>query len=218
VADRKITCPRVLARPVPFVLALDLGDGHVALVDDGEEVLGEEVEQGVGRLPRLAAVEVAAVVLDAVHHPDLGQHLEVVLGAQPQPLGLEQFVLGLEHLEPLAQLHLDRLDGPPGGLVPGHVVGGGEDHQLLEIVTQVPGEGVELADALDGVAEELDAHGLLLVGGMQFDGVAPDPEAAPAEHGVVAVVVEVDQLAQQAALVDGVARPQHQDPAAVLVG
>ncbi len=80
----------LLAGPVTLVLAVDLGDGHVALVDDGEEVRGEEVEQGVGRLARAAAVEVAAVVLDAVAHPHLGQHLEVVLGPQPQALGLEQ--------------------------------------------------------------------------------------------------------------------------------
>ena len=51
------------------------------------------------------------------------------------------------------------------------------------------------------VPEELDAHGLLLVGGVQLHGVAPDPELAPGEDGVVAVVVQVDQLAQQVALV-----------------
>ena len=69
-----------------------------------------------------------------------------------------------------------------------------------------PVRASKLADPLHLVAEELDAHGLLLVGGVELDGVAPHPEAAPGEHGVVAVVVELHQLAQQAALVDGVAR------------
>ena len=58
-------------------------------------VLREEVEERVGGLPRRAAVEVAAVVLDARADARLGQHLEVVLGADPQPLGLEQLALGL---------------------------------------------------------------------------------------------------------------------------
>ena len=208
----------VLAGAVALVLAVDLGDGHVGLVDDGEEVLGEEVEQGVGRLPRLPAVEVAAVVLDAVDHAHLGQHLQVVLGPQPEALGLQQLVLLLEDGQPLPQLDLDGLDGPPGRLVPGHVVGGGEDDQLLQIVAQVAGEGVELADPLHRVAEELDADGLLLVGRVDLDGVAPDPEAAPAEDGVVAVVVEVDQTAEDGPLVDGVARLEDEDPVPVLVG
>ncbi len=54
----------VLARPVPGVLPVQLGHGHVALVDHAQVVLGEEVQQRVGRLPRCPAVEVAAVVLD----------------------------------------------------------------------------------------------------------------------------------------------------------
>ena len=73
-----------------------------------EVVLGEEVEQRVRRLARRAAVEVAAVVLDAGADAGLGQHLEVVLGAHPEALGLEQLALLLELLQALAQLDLDR--------------------------------------------------------------------------------------------------------------
>ena len=116
------------------------------------------------------------------------------------------------------QLGLDGLDGPLHGLVAGHVVGGGEHDQLLDLLPDVAGEGVEAADPLHLVAEQLDAHGLLLVGGVELDGVAPHPEVAPGEHGVVAVVVEVHQLAQQVALVDGVAGAHHEDPLAVLLG
>ena len=42
---------RLLARPVALVLPVDLGHRHVALVDHGQEVLGEEVEQGVRAAP-----------------------------------------------------------------------------------------------------------------------------------------------------------------------
>ncbi len=80
-------------------------------------------------------------------------------------------------------------------------MGGGEHHQLVDVLADVAGEGVEAPDPLHLVAEELDAHRLLLVGGMELDGVAPHPEMAAGEHGVVAVVVQVHQLAQQVALV-----------------
>ena len=81
----------LLARPVAGVLAAYLRQGHVALVQDDQVVLGEEVHQGEGRYARSPAVEVAAVVLHPAAHAGLGQHLEVVLGAHPEPLGLEQF-------------------------------------------------------------------------------------------------------------------------------
>ena len=87
---------RLLAGAVALVLAVELGDGDVGLVDHHQEVVGEVVEQGVGRLARLPAVEWGGVVLDAVAVADLGHHLEVVLGAHAQPLGLEQLALGLE--------------------------------------------------------------------------------------------------------------------------
>ena len=61
----------VLAGPVALVLAVQLRDGDVALVDDEQPVLGEVVEQRVGRLARRAPVEVAAVVLDAGAAADL---------------------------------------------------------------------------------------------------------------------------------------------------
>ncbi len=47
-----------LARPVPFVLPADLRDRHVGLVDDGQIVVGEVVEERVRGLTRLTTVEV----------------------------------------------------------------------------------------------------------------------------------------------------------------
>ena len=192
----------VLAGAVAGVLAVQLGHGHVALVDDAEVVLGEEVEQRVGRLARGAAVEVAAVVLDARADAGLGQHLEVVLGAHPEALGLEQLALLLELLEALAQLDLDGADGPLDDLVAGDVVGGGVDGDVLHLVAHLAGQDVEGHDALDGVAEELDPQRLLLVGRVDLDRVAPGPEGAPDEVDVVAGVLQVDEPAQHVALVD----------------
>ena len=42
----------LLAAAVALVLAVELRDRHVALVDDQQEVVGEEVEQRVGGLAR----------------------------------------------------------------------------------------------------------------------------------------------------------------------
>ena len=54
-----------LAGVVTAVHRMYLRKGHVALVDEGYEVLGEVVDEAEGALALLAAVEVAGVVLDS---------------------------------------------------------------------------------------------------------------------------------------------------------
>ena len=96
-------------------------------------------------------------------------------------------------------MRVDRLAHP---LVAGDVVGGRVDHQLVEHGDLLAGERVDHLDALDLVAEELDADGRLLVGGVHLDGVAAHAELAAHEVHVVALVAHVDELPQHAALVD----------------
>jgi hypothetical protein len=84
---------RPLARLVAVVHRPHLRDRLVALVDDREVVRREVVEERRGRLPRLAAGEVARVVLDPGAVPDLAHHLEVEARPLLEALGLEQLVL-----------------------------------------------------------------------------------------------------------------------------
>ena len=65
---------------------------------------------------------------------------------------------------------------------------------------------------------ELDAHRGLVVGGVQLDGVAPHPELAPHQVHVVALVLHVDQLAEDRALVVDLARANSEELVLVLVG
>ncbi len=65
----------------------------------------------------------------------------------------------------------------------------------------LPRQRVEGRDPLNLVTEQLDADGVLLVGGVNLDGVSPDPELAPHQVGVIALVLHVDQPAQNGALV-----------------
>ena len=103
-------------------------------------------------------------------------------------------------------------------LVAGAVVGVGEDHQFVELVADLAGHHVEGPDALDGVAEELDADGLALVGGVDLHGVAPGPELPAGQGHVVPRVLELHQPPEQGPLVVLLAGVQGDDPVAVLVG
>ena len=60
------------------------------------------------------------------------------------------------------------------------------------------GDGVELADAVDLIPEELHPDGLvLIIGRIQLHRVAPDPEHVALESDVVALIADLHQAAQQ---------------------
>ncbi len=208
----------LLAGAVALVLAVQLRHGHVRLVEDHEVVVGEEVEQGVRRRAPTAALDGSGVVLDAVAEAELLHHLEVVLGAHAQALRLEQLALGLEPGQALLQLGLDAGDGRLHALFAGHVVGGREHDELVEGGHQLAGEGIDLGDGLDLVAEELDAHGVLVVGRVDLDGVAADAELAAHEVHVVALVLHVDEAPEDVPLLVLLADPDVQQLLLVLLG
>ena len=206
-----------LARHVALVHRADLRHGDVGLVDDEEEVLGEVVEQAVRRRSPGPAVDVQAVVLDAGAGPDLAHHLDVVGGAHPQPLGLEQLALLLERGELVLELELDAADRPLHPLGTGDVVRRREDVHLRLLAHDLAGQRVQRVDALDLVAEELDPDRELLVDRDDLDGVAPHPERAAGEREVVAGVLHLHEPAQQLVALDLEADPEPGHPVDVLL-
>ena len=116
---------RDLARAVALVHAADLRHGDVALIDDANHVLGEVVDERERGLAGLAAVQVARVVLDAVGEAHGLEHLQVVVRALLQALGLQELVLRLEFRHAVLQLFLDGLEGGRDLGFLGDVVRGG---------------------------------------------------------------------------------------------
>ena len=112
----------------------------------------------------------------------------------------------IEFVEADFQLLLDALDGLVQRRARGDVMGVGIDLDLPEAVSLLPRQGVELVDGLDLVAEQRDAPGAVLhVGGEQLHCVAAHAKGTPGEVGVVAPVVQGDEIGEQLALGDGFA-------------
>ena len=188
---------RLLARAVAFVHPADLRDGLVRLVHEDDEVVREVVQQRERMRPRRAAFEDAGVVLDAVAEAELLEHLEVVLRALPEPVGLEHLVLGLELAQPLLELVLDLVDCALDRRLRRDVLGRRPDGEIVELRVDLAAQRIEVRDLLDLVAEERHAVRRLLVRGLDLDNVALDAKAPAAENRVVADVLRVDQLAQE---------------------
>ena len=176
--------------------AAHLGHGHVAFVDEEQPVVGEVVEQGPGGGAGGAAGEVAGVVLNAGAVADLAQGFEVVAGALLQAGGLQDAALGAKLAEALVELDFDVAHGRLETFLGGDEVLGGVDVNAVALGKELAGERVQFDDALDAIVEELDADGELVVGGVNGEGVATDAEATADQVHFVAVVLQVDEAAQ----------------------
>ena len=161
----------------------------MGLVDDHQGLPGQVIQEGRGGLPRGPAREVPGIVLDAVAVAQLLHHLQVEAGALLQALGLQQFAVFPEPVQPRAQLRLDGGHGLAAHQVRGDIVGGGVDHDAFELPQRLAPEGVNLPDGLHRVAPKLHPDGpVLFVGREDLHPIAPDPEGAPVKIDVVALV------------------------------
>ena len=70
-----------LAGHVTLEHPANLRHGDVGLVDDGEEVFGEVIQQRCWCRAGWAAIDVAGVVLDSGAEADLLDHFQIVLSA-----------------------------------------------------------------------------------------------------------------------------------------
>src|SRR5207237_1738524 len=107
-----------------------------------------------------------------------------------QPAGI------LEELRALLELGLDVPDRLVELLARGDEVPRGVDVDPVALREHLAGERVELGDALDLVAEELDADREVLVRRVDLERVAPHAELAADEALVVPLVLDVDQVAE----------------------
>ena len=131
-----------LTRHVALEHRADLRDGHVRLVDDEQEVVGEVVQQRVRRRAGSAPVDVTRVVFHARARPDFLEHLQVEGGAHAQALLLEELVLAAEPREAVIELVLDGGDRLLHAFLAGHVVRGREQVGVVNLVDHVASERV----------------------------------------------------------------------------
>ena len=101
----------------------------------------------------------------------------------------------LQLRQALVQLRLDVVDRLLELVLRRDEVLGRVDVERVALGQQLAGQRVDLDDPLDLVAEEVDAHGQLLVGGQDREAVAAQAELAAHEVHVVALVLHVDEAA-----------------------
>ena len=186
-----------LAGAVAAIHSRDLRHADVALIDDEQEVVGEEIEEAIRTGAGLAAVEVAAVVLDARAVAQFANHLHIVCHALEQTLGFERLAYLLEIFHTGCQVVFDLMNGGLRLLLGGHEEVGGINAIFVEGADTLTRDWLYLLDGIDLIVPEGDAQEVVGIGEEDIDGVSLDAIFAAREADVVARVERVVEAAQQ---------------------
>ena len=169
----------------------------MAFVNDGEEIVGEIVQQAERSHPGTTSVKVPRIVLDAGAVAHLTHHLHVVGYTLVQPFGFGKTVLAGKgsHLGFTVEVNLTHrcLHAFLGG----HEDVGGENLEAFHVLGGHLGIAVKNLDAFDFVAPKDDSQHDVLVAQEHIDSVALDAECAHSQLGVAARIQGVHQTVKQ---------------------
>ena len=188
----------------------------MALVDDQQRIVRQVVEQRRRRLAGRPAGEMPRVVLDAVAVADLLHHLEVEHRPLMQPLRLEHLAQSTR-ARSAARSSSALIDSTadPRLLARRDEMRLRIDGDLVVLAAALPGQRIERRQRIDIVAEQLDAKRLLFVRRIDLDDVAAHAERAAREVDVVALVLDLDELAEDLLARDALSQLQRQQHAVV---
>ena len=188
----------LFTRVVAVVHRAHLRQRHVALVDEEDEIVGEVVEQRCRRGAGGAAGYDAGVILNAGAEADLLQHFQIILRPLTDALRLEQLVVLLEKAYLFPHFGLDVLHGAGHFFSRRDVMRRGVDGDVVQNALRYAGDGVDLGDAVNFIAEELNADGAPRpVGGVDLQRIAAHTVGVSDKVEVVALVADLGQLAHE---------------------
>ena len=210
---------RFFARAVAGVHTAHLRHRNVRLVDHHQKILGHIVEQGVRRGSGRTIGENTRIVFNTAAHTDLREQFQIVQRAFADALGFYQLAVVFEPLHAIPHFFFDFAQSTLFFLVGGGVVGVRVNHNVVQVADALARYGLYLADAVDLVAEQLNAHGDLVAPGRnQLDGIAAHAEGTAGEADVVAHILDVDETGNQVVATDLHPRAQRDDQRGVVFG
>ena len=169
----------------------------MAFVNDRQEVVGEIVDETLARRAGGTSRKRTRIVLDAVAVAELAHHLDVVLGPLPQALRFQELVLRGEELESVGELGLDAFERRSELVLAHHELLRRRDDRGRHRHAAFARQRIEFADAVDLLAEELDADRLRLIGRKDVHDVAADAEDPGLKADVVAHVLGLDEIGDE---------------------
>ena len=184
----------------------DLRHGLMAFVDKQQRIFGQIFKQSGGRLPGQAARQKARIIFDARATAGRRNHFQVEVRPLLKPLRFQQFAFGHQLLQPLCKFEPNGFAGLLHRWAGRHIVAVRVHAHTVQLGACRPCQRVKLCDFLNLVAKETDApcH-VFIMRWENFQIVAPHAKIAAGKAGVVALILQRDELADQFALINALA-------------
>ncbi len=181
----------------------------MAFIDEKQGVFRHIFEKGRWRFARTASGQVTAVVFDAGAGARGLDHLQIEGGALIEPLRFQQFAFAMKLLKTHLEFGLDAVDRLVKRRTRRDIVAGGIDADLFQLLHLLAGQRIEFLNALDLVAEHIDApRAVFIVRREDFDDIAAPAESAALEGLIIALVLQGHQIGAQLAFIDRLADRQ----------
>ena len=167
----------------------------MGLVDDQKKIVLKIIHQGIGRLARGKPCKMPGIILDSGTEAGFFHHFHVKVGPLGDTLRLDQFVFALEIFHLFLHLFKNSIGGSSDLLLGNYVMGGGENSRMAFLALDLPGQHVDIRNALDLIAEELHPDGPVCgISGKDLQNVAFYPEGTPVKIHLVPGILDVDEL------------------------
>ena len=187
----------LLPRPVTTIHRTYLRHTDMALVDNHEVVFREEIQQAVGALSGLAAVEVAAVVLYARAVTELLYHLDIIFHTLLDALGLYGIANLLEVVDLLYEVVLNVADGRLGLLLRRNEEVGRINLIFLKRFNPMKINRIDFLYAVNLIVPPTDPQHIVAVGHCYVDRLTLHAEIAALQVNIITDIEGIDKTAQK---------------------
>ena len=174
----------------------------MTFVDNHQIIFWEKVEQAIRTLARLAAIEIARIVLDARTMPQLFHHFHVILHPFLNTLGLNAVAKFVKKINLFNQIVLNTANGMLRLVFRGDEKVGGIYLIIVKTINAVIGQAVHFFNAVYLIIPPCDAQKVVAISHSHVYGIAFHTKVSALQVDVVTNIERVYQLTKKLVAVD----------------
>ena len=172
-----------LAGTVAAIHGSDLGNGHVAFINDQQKIIREIIDQAERAATGFSAVEKPGIVFDSGTVTQFLDHFYIKVDPFLQSFGLHVFAGSFEISHLFVHLFMDLMDDLRKYFFRSDVEVGGEDGDVFGRFCFPAGISIKYLYLFHLITEEGDPIAIICIGRIDLYRIADHPECSPSEIG-----------------------------------
>ena len=153
----------------------------MGLIYHNQEIIPEKVKERHRRFTGLRAIQMPGIVFNTGAEPGLTQHLNIKVSPFRNTLCLQELVFSLKIPDTFFQLLFNIITGYIYLSLGNHIMGGGENSDMLQCSMQLPAQRIHLGNPINLVPEKFHPYQVIAaLRRINLHAVPADTEAAAA--------------------------------------